>query len=319
MFSSFFENDANTSSPPVIIAEYPSPYDFENEPTDIDDADEDARAFLNRLSCDPDKVEILNALIQYGAIPDGIFLTNLVAFEFPLDTIRQMYDTRFMSHGYDYGSHVIADYFLFAAFHKDPNVLNFFMDKHTKDEVSLTLRNLNMMKEWAATGLRLTVHDKQRIFSSASCQAAILRLLKSAKHLSLNRRIVLDCLLSMVSDAKTPLELQQIYMDHVNEPYLNVNVKYYFGMFKKSYGNIKKIFIENIQRSITECFMDIEIFKSSKNIIANHAICRDLLQSDVFSKAHEKYGVNPIFRRNLSRYFEALEKAKFPLCMNHRG
>lgn len=317
MFSSFFNNDTNTH--PVIIAEYPPPYDFENEPTYIYNVDEDARAFLNKLSCDPGKIEILNVLIQYGVIPDGVFLTNLVAFEFPLDIIHQMHDTKFMSHGYDYGNHVIADYFLFAAFHKDPNVLNFFIDKYTQDEVNLTLRNLNMMKKWAVTGLQLTVQDKQRIFSSASCQAAILRLLKSSKHLALNQKIVLDCLLSMVSDARTPLELQQVYMDHIHESYLNVNVKYYFGLFKKSYGNIKKIFIENIQRSITECFMDIEIFKSSKNIIAYHAICRDLLRSDVFSKAHEKYGVNPIFRRNLSRCLEELEKAKSPLCMSHRG
>lgn len=314
MLSGFFKNNTNTSSPSVIIAEYPHPDEVKNSAEssyiNVNDAEEDVRAFLNRLTCAPENASILNILIQYGAIPDGICLTNLVAFEFPLDAIRQINDERLMSHGYDYGNNVIADYLLYAAFHRDPNVLNFFIDRHEKEEVNLTLKNLNIMKEWATADLKLIVGDKQRIFSSQSCQAAMNRLLKSAKHLPLNQRAVCDSLLGAVADAKTPEEWRKIYMDHVDEPYLNGNTKYSFGIFKKSYGNIKKIFIKNIQRNISEYFMDIEVlatFIKKNNITAYHALCREVLQSDVFSKTHEKYGVTPIFGRNLNRRVEEIE------------
>jgi hypothetical protein len=333
MFRRLFKKTIAPSSPSfsssVIIPEYPHPDDLKNfsETTYADHDEEDIRTFLNRLSCAPETAPILNLLIQYGAIPDGIFLTNLVAFEFSLDMIRQVNDKRLMSHGYDYGHRIVADYIFFAAFHRDPNVLNFFIDRYSKDELNITLKNLNMMKELDTEERKLSVLDKERLFSSESCQEALNKFLKSAKYVPLNQKAVLDCLMSTIADANTPEEWQKIYRDHIDEPYLNPkNSNYFFNIFKKSYSKIKKIFIEHIQRNISEYFMNIEVlttFSNENNIVDYHAICRDMLQSEVFSIAHENYGVNPTFRRNLNRCFEKIDKAfakKLPLCHRlHRG
>ncbi len=292
-----------------IIPEYPHPGDVKNlSELTYEETEKDIRAYLHSLSCAPEKANILNILMQYGVFPDGLLLTNLVAFEFPLDMIRQVNDERLMSHGYDYGNNIIADYMFFAAFHKDPKVLDFFVASHKTDEVNIVLKSLSKLKDWNIKGLQLTVENKTKIFSHEACQEAAYKLLKSAKHLPLNKKVILDYLLHCILDAKTPEAWQKIYRDHIDEPYLHN--KYYFSIFRKPYSKIKKIFIENIQRNIVEYFMDHEVvttFLKEKNIRVYHAMCRDMLQSDIFSPVHEKYGVNAIFRRNLKHRVEDIE------------
>jgi hypothetical protein len=257
---------------------------------------------------------MISRLFEKDTIPydiaDGIYLTNLVAFEFPLDVIRKINDKRLMSHGYSFDDNLMADYMFYAAFHRDPNVLSFFVDRH-KDEVNYTLKNLHMMKE-RGTELRLTVGNKERILTQEDCEEAIHKLLKVAKYLPFNQKIVLDYLLNTIADAKTPDEWEKIYIDHIDEPYVNPkNNRHAFSIFKKSYSPIKKMFIEHIQRNIVEYFMDVEAYKG-KNINAYYAVCQHMLQNDIFSEIHEKHGVNPIFRRNLNRRFK--EIADLSLC-----
>ncbi len=273
-------------------------------------------SLLNDIYLNPKNVDVIRELFPYVKIPDGNYLMRLIAFKFPLEMIKELgiklfhyrYSIFYSDHyGWNFSDmRININPILCACIHPDPETLSFFVTKYGRDGVADTLKSLNVLKKFGYTS-ELWFFDKNDF--EKLCNEAPSKLLKAAKHLSLDKKEVSVCLQGIIKSANHPKKYEQIYEDHIKEPYLHYRSSH--SLFKKPYTSVKIQFIEAIQKGICDYFTNINIldyFLQNNNIAEYRASCHEMLQKDIFSQAHEKNGVNPQWRRQLAKRLTEIDE-----------